>query len=87
MPEYTRYQHEVIKQYYRSRQRLAEQRLGELVSELYLAKGKKLNQLWKNTAAALKQVGLPQSRIDHIQKSRDPGLVAGVVKELQSKKQ
>jgi hypothetical protein len=85
MTEFTPYQEKVVKRYYRSRDRIAEQRLGELVSEIYLAEGKKRDRLWQSAATALAQVGMPQSRIDHILEARDPALLAGVMKELQAK--
>jgi len=85
MAELTPYQEKVVKRYYRNRDRLAEQRLGELVSEIYLAEGKKRDRLWQSAATALAQVGLPQSRIDHILETRDPALLAVVTKELQGK--
>ena len=85
MAGYTPYQERVVKRYYQNRDHLAEQRLGELVSEIFLAEGKKRDQLWQNAAVALTRVGLPQSRIDHIMEQRDPALLAGVMKELQSR--
>jgi hypothetical protein len=85
MADFTPYQESVIKRYYRNRDRVAEQRLGELVSEIYLAAGKKRDRLWERAASALAQVGMPQSRIDHILETRDPALLAGVMKELQGK--
>ena len=85
MAGFTPYQERVVKRYYQSRDQLAEQRLGELVSEIFLAEGKKRDQLWQNAAVALTRVGLPQSRIDHILEQRDPALLAGVMKELQSR--
>jgi ATP/maltotriose-dependent transcriptional regulator MalT len=85
MSDYTPYQERVIKRYYEHRDQLAEQRLAELVSEIFLAKGKKLERLWQNAAAALAKAGVPLSRIEHILAVRDPALVASVVKELQSK--
>ena len=85
MADFTPYQETVVKRYYRNRDRLAEQRLGELVSEIYLAEGKKRERLWQSAATALAKVGMPQSRIDHILEARDPALLAGVMKELQAK--
>ena len=82
MANHTSYQQKVIRRYYQNIDRLAEQRLGELVSDLYLAEGKKKDRLWQQAASALEKVGLPQARIDHILASRDPALLAGVVKEL-----
>ena len=84
MSDYTPYQQKIIKRYYQNRDRLAEQRLGELVTDLYLAQGKKQEQLWKNAAAALAKVGVPKDRIDHILSKRDPALLASVVRELQA---
>jgi hypothetical protein len=86
MAEHSRYQQGIIRRFYANRDRIAEQRLGELVSEIYLSQGKKCDRLWKSAAAALAQVGLPQSRIDHLLDKRDPALLATVMKELQSKR-
>ena len=86
MADTTRYQQGIIRRFYENRDRIAEQRLGELVGEIYLAQGKKLDQLWKNAATALAQVGLPQSRIDHILEKKDPALLAALMKELQGRK-
>ncbi len=85
MADLTPYQQKIVRRYYQNRDLLAEQRLGELVADLYLAKGKALERLWKQAAAALAKVGLPEDRIEHILAKRDPALVAGVVKELASK--
>lgn len=86
MADFTPYQQKIIRRYYEHADRLAEQRLGELVSDLFLAEGKKRDRLWQQAAAALQKVGLPASRIDHILATRDPALLAGVVKELQRKR-
>jgi hypothetical protein len=83
--DHTPYQQKIIQRYYRNQDRLAEQRLAELVSDLYLSEGKKKERLWQHAAAALEKVGLPQSRVDYLIAQRDPALLAGVVKELQSK--
>ena len=85
MANFTPYQEKVVRRYYQNRDHLAEQRLGELVSEIFLAQGKKREQLWNNAAATLAKLGLPQSRIDHILERRDPALLATVVKELHAK--
>jgi len=85
MAEYTAYQHGIIRRYYSNRDRIAEQRLGELVSEIFLAKGKQLDRLWKDAATALGKIQLPQSRIDQILSRRDPQLLADIVKELNRK--
>jgi hypothetical protein len=85
MADPTRYQQGIIRRFYQNRDRIAEQRLGELVAEIYLAEGKKRDRLWQNAATALAKLGLPQSRIDHILEKRDPALLAALMKELQGK--
>jgi hypothetical protein len=87
MPEdYTPYQQKIIKRYYDNLDVIQLQRLAELVGELYLAQGKKRQRAWETAAAAMKRLGVPQSRIDHLLKKNDPALVAEVVKELEGKK-
>lgn len=85
MSDYTPHQQKIIKRYYDNQGTLASQRLAELVGELYLTKGKKLNQAWEQTAAAMQKLKVPQSRIDHLLAKRDPALVAELVKELEGK--
>ncbi len=82
MAELTPYQLKIIERYYRNRDTLDRQRVQELVSDLYLTKGKKLDQLWRTTEAILERLGLPRRRIEHIVAKRDPALVATVVNEL-----
>lgn len=83
--DYTPYQQKIIKRYYDNQDTLQSQRLAELVSELYLAEGKKKQKTWAAVATAMQKLGVAQSRIDHILKQGDPALVAQVVKELEGK--
>ena len=83
--EYTPYQQKIIKRYYNSQDTIQQQRLAELVTELYLADGKKRERAWKSAASAMQKLGVPQSRIDHVVKQNDPALLAQVVKELDGK--
>jgi hypothetical protein len=85
LDDYTPYQQKIIKRFYNNQDTIGTQRLAELVTELYLAEGKKRAQLWKRAVAAMQKVGVPQSRIDHILKQDNPALLAGVVQELQGK--
>ena len=86
MADYTPHQQKIIKRYYDNRETIGYQRLSELVSEIYLADGnaRKLNTLWKYVAAALEKLPVPAGRRDHLLQSRDPGLLAELVKELSS---
>ena len=85
MGEFTPYQQKVIKRYYDNKDIIQRQRLAELVTELYLAEGKKKTRAWASAATAMQKLGVPQSRIDHLLKKGDPALLAVLVKELEAK--
>lgn len=85
MTDYTPYQKKIIKRYYDNQGTIQRQRLAELVTELYLAEGKKRQRAWQAAAGAMQKLGVPQSRIDHLLKQDNPALVAQVVKELEAK--
>lgn len=84
--EYSRYQQKVIQRYYDNRPQMDEQRLSELVAELYLASEKKKPKLWESAKELMLRLGTPQSRIDHVVKTADPAILAEVVKDVQSGK-
>ncbi|MBA2227255.1 hypothetical protein H0921_13920 [thermophilic bacterium 2918] len=81
MEDYTPYQQRIIKRYYRHRGQIAWQRLAELVSELYLAEGKRRDRLWEDVAAHLRALEVPEARITHILQQKDPQILARLVKE------
>jgi hypothetical protein len=83
---YTKYQQNIIKNYYENRDAISLQRLSELVTELYLAEGKGREKQWKYIVAVLVKIGLPADRIEHLQKKDDPKLLAELVEELMAKK-
>lgn len=83
---YTPYQQKIIQRYYDNRDTIQLQRLAELVGELYLAEGKKQQRVWKSAEQTMKTMKVPESRIAHLMKRRDPALVAELVKELEGKK-
>jgi len=85
MPDFTPYQQKVIKRYYDNKEIIQRQRLGELVSELFLAQGKKRQRAWESAIKALQELGIPRSRIDHLLKQDNPALLAEVVNELEAK--
>ena len=84
--DYTPYQEKIIKRYYRNEGALQHQRLAELVTDLYLAEGKKKEKVWTAVAGAMQKLGIAQARIDHLVKQDNPALIAEVVKELEGKK-
>jgi hypothetical protein len=83
--QYSKYQQRAIKNFYDNREAISLQRLGELVTDLYLAEGKARAQKWKQAAAALKKSGVPESQIEHIVSSDDPALLAKTVEQLHGK--
>jgi hypothetical protein len=84
--ERSKHQDKIIRNYYQNRDAIALQRLGELVSELYLAAGKSRERKWKSVALALEKLKIPPARIAHLAKQDNPALVAKLVEELLAKK-
>lgn len=85
MQERTPYQSKIIKRYYDHRGDIMRQKLAELVTELYLADGKKRERVWKRIEAALTNLGIAPERIEHLVASNNPSLLAQFVeKELPS---
>jgi hypothetical protein len=85
MSDFTPYQQKIIKRYYNNLDKVALQRLAELVTELYLAEGKKRERAWKQAAGHMEKLGVAKTRIEHIVKQADVKLLAGLVAELQGR--
>jgi hypothetical protein len=82
MPKRSSYQDRIIKRYYENRDDIMLQRLGELVTDLYLAEGKSRAKLWERIAAALEKLKIPAQRIEHLIATDNPSLVAKLLEEL-----
>jgi hypothetical protein len=85
MAERSSYQDRIIRRYYKNQDQLLLQRLGDLVTDLYLAEGKNRARLWKRTAEILEKLKIPNVRVQHVCQSDNPALVAEVLKELLEK--
>jgi hypothetical protein len=85
MAELTKYQQSVVKSYYENLDTALLQRLGEQVTDLYLAEGKKRAKLWESIEKSLAKLGVPQTRISHLVKSDDARQLATLLKELLAK--
>ena len=83
--EYSKYQQKIIKNYYNNREAISLQRLGELVTDLYLAEGKARETKWKQAIGALQKLGLKPERIEHLREQDNPALLAKVVEEMMGK--
>jgi hypothetical protein len=80
------YQQRVIRDYYRNQDAILLQRLGDLVTELYLAEGKSRARLWKRAAVVLEKLQVPPDQVRHLVQSDNPTLLANTLKELLEKK-
>ena len=83
MPDHSNYQKKVIQRYYDNRDQQDEQKLAELVTNLYLSEGKKRAKLWEHARTYMERIRVPKTRIEHILKSADPTVLAAVVQEIQ----
>ena len=83
--QYTKYQQKAIKNYYDNREAISLQRLQELVTELFLATGKKRDTLWKRIEGHLEKLGVKPERIEYLRSKDDPALSAKVVEELMAR--
>lgn len=84
MPERSKYQERIIKNYYNNQDSILLQRLSDLVSDLYLSEGKARTKIWERAYAAMEKLKVPASRIEHLKTKDDPALLAKLVQELQS---
>jgi hypothetical protein len=82
MPKRSSYQDRVIRNYYQNRDEIMLQRLGELVTDLFLAEGKAKARLWKRVSDALLKLKVPKDQVQHLVRSDNPTLVANVLKKL-----
>ncbi len=85
MAKHSPYQQNIIKNYYKNRDAIAIQRLQELVTELYLAEGKKRQKQWERIANHLEKLEVKPERIQYLVEKDDPELMARVVQELDQK--
>ena len=82
MPKRSSYQDRVIRNYYNNRDTIMLQRLGELVTDLFLSEGKAKARIWKRVAEILEKLKIPKSQIQHLVRSDNPTLVANLLKKL-----
>ena len=77
MPEYSPYQKKIIDRYYDRRDQIMLTRLGEIVSDLYLADSDaKIISLWTRAGKAMQALKVPPALLAHILNERKPELLA-----------
>lgn len=82
MAERSKYQQNIIKNYYENRETISLQRAQELVTELYLSEGKKRQKYWKTLEGHLLKLEVKQQTIDRLIKQDDPQLAAQLITKL-----
>ena len=84
MAKRSNYQDRIIRNYYQNHDTIMLQRLGELVTDLFLSEGKAKAKakLWKRVAEILEKLKIPKDQILHLVRSDNPTLVANVLKKL-----
>ena len=81
MENFTRHQQSIIKNNYKNRDDVAFQRAQELLTDLYLAEGKKLEKVWDSMFTNLERLGVPPDQLEHLKKERKPELIAKLLEK------
>jgi len=77
------YQKGVVKRYYENKESIMTQKLGELVSDIYLnTSEKKAWALWERARLALYHAGANKTRVDKLCNERDLEALAKIVAEI-----
>jgi hypothetical protein len=75
--EHSTYQQGVIKRYYDNLDSISLQKLGELVTDLYLAQNTpKEDKLWERVEKAMKNLKVKPGLIEHIMQKRNVKILA-----------
>lgn len=82
MAERSKYQQNIIKNFYDNRETISLQRAQEIVTDLYLSEGKKRLKYWKSLEGHLLKLDVKQQTIDHLIKQDDPQLAAQLITKL-----
>jgi NADPH:quinone reductase-like Zn-dependent oxidoreductase len=85
--ELSNYQQKLVKNYYENLDTIMLQKLGELVTELYLADSpKKAEKLWQRVEKAMKNLKIKPKIVEHIMNKKDVQVLARNLQEWQGKK-
>ncbi|MGD2109789.1 MAG: hypothetical protein PVI86_10390 [Phycisphaerae bacterium] len=82
MPDYSRYQKELISRYYDHRDTILLNRLQEIVTDLFLADSDaKRSRHWSRASKAMESLRVPRELREHILKRADPEMLARNVRD------
>jgi len=85
MPErkYTPHQQKIIKNYYENLENIQNQKLGELISDLYLATTeKKRASLWKRVGTTLTRLKIHPKTVEYVVGKRDLETLTEIASEI-----
>jgi len=82
MTERTRYQQNIIRNYYENRENIALQKAQEIITELYLSEGKKRQKYWKSLETHLLKLNVDPKTIAHLIQQDDPQLAAKIIEKI-----
>jgi hypothetical protein len=78
---YSKYQQTVIRNFYNNRDNVSLQRVQELLTDLYLAEGKKREKVWESMFLHLERIGLPPDQLNRIKEAKNPELIAKLIQK------
>ena len=77
---YSAHQKGIIKRYYDNKEHIMNQKLGEIVSELYMVGDEfKRRRLWQRAEKALRNLGIDEAEVTRLVESRDTKALAKLV--------
>ena len=80
MKERSPHQQKIIRNYYQNQDKIMVQKLGEIVSEIYLAEGaRKRDKLWARAEKALRNLKISDREITRLLQQRSPEALAKLV--------
>jgi len=82
MTERTKYQQNIIKNYYDNRENISLQRAQEILTDLYLSEGKKRQKYWESLASHLGKLGVKPDVIKRLVAQDDPQAAATLITNL-----
>lgn len=78
----SKYQQNIIRNYYDNRENISLQRAQEIITDLYLSEGKKRDKYWKSLEGHLLKLDVKQPVIDNLVTKDDPQMAAKLVAKL-----
>jgi hypothetical protein len=78
---YSKYQQSVIRNYYNNKDSVSLQRVQELLTDLYLAEGKKKEKVWDSMFMHLERIGVPADQLKHLKEAKNPELIAQLIQK------